>query len=301
MRARRPMLADTDGTREIWPAFTDVMSTLALILFVIVLLSYVRSLIAAKQIDAFQHQIASSERALGSLHAQIDIEQRELADTKSKVEEQGVALAASDRELEGLRGQLQNIAVLRLGVLQKLESALAAQIDPHAEASTSAVTIGDSGDLVLSEKLLFEYNSYAIKKDARPILDTLAKALGNVLDDPDVRANIDTIIIQGHTDERGSAALNWDLSAKRATAVLDYLFQANDALARSYGSYFAAAAYSKFRPIDTGNTEDAYQRNRRIEISVVPKDDNVRRVVEEYLKTQPPPPAPPAPGAAPQP
>jgi chemotaxis protein MotB len=288
VRARRPLIADHDGTREIWPAFTDVMSTLALILFVIVLLSYVRSLISAKQLDAFQHQIASSQQELRSLRIQIDAEQRELAYSKAKVEEQGAALAASDKELEAVRDQLQSIAVLRLGVLQKLQRAIEAQMGPRESGAPEAVTIGDTGNIVINEKLVFEYDSYAVKPEARPLLDSLARALGAVLDDPDVRANIDTIVIQGHTDERGSTAVNWDLSAKRATAVLNYLFDANESLARSYGSYFSASAYSKFRPINPAKTEEAYQQNRRIELAVVPKDDNVRKVVDEYLNAQHP-------------
>ena len=50
MRTRRRLLSDFEGTREIWPAFTDVMSTMALIMFVLVLLAYVRNLIAEKRL-----------------------------------------------------------------------------------------------------------------------------------------------------------------------------------------------------------------------------------------------------------
>ena len=138
-------------------------------------------------------------------------------------------------------------------MLNKLKQAIEAQLGPSNPSGAELVTIGDNGNIVINESLVFEYDSYAIKKEARPLLDTLARALGNVLADADVRANIDTIVIQGHTDERGSASFNWDLSARRATAVLDYLFEANTALADSYGSYFSASAYSKFRPINRGD------------------------------------------------
>jgi chemotaxis protein MotB len=154
------------------------------------------------------------------------------------------------------------------------------------------VLIGDNGNIVINESLVFEINSYAIKPEAKPLLDALAVALGNVLGDASVRENVDTIVIQGHTDERGADSLNWDLSAKRANAVLAYLFSANRVLADSYGRYFAASAYSKFRPLDPGKTEAAYQQNRRIEISVVPKDANIRKVIDEYVQ---------AVGAAPRP
>ena len=101
-------------------------------------------------------------------------------------------------------------------------------------------------------------------------------------------------LIQGHTDERGSASFNSDLSAKRATAVLNYLFDADKTLSDSYGSYFAASAYSKFRPLNPDKNEAAYQQNRRIEIAVIPKDDNVRKVIDDYMRQiAPASPAPP--------
>ncbi|HEY3818187.1 MAG TPA: OmpA family protein [Polyangiaceae bacterium] len=295
MRRRRLLLSEHEGTREIWPAFTDVMSTLALILFVLVLLSFVRSLVSSKRLEAFQRQIAASALELEGLRGEIQAGKAELAASQATLQRQQAVITDSDRQLDTLRTQLQSIAVLRVAVLNKLKQAIEAQLGPSNPSGTALVTIGDNGDIVINESLVFEYNSYAIKKEGKPLLDTLAKALANVLADPDVRANIDTILIQGHTDERGSASVNWDLSARRATAVLDYLFEADKTLADSYGSYFAASAYSKFRPIDRAATEPAYQRNRRIEISVIPRDDNVRKVIDDYMRGTPVPPPPVAP------
>lgn len=284
MRNRRQLLSDHEGTREIWPSFTDVMSTMALILFVLVLLAYVRNLVSSKRLAAFQLQIESSESELKTLRAEIQARKSELEVSQAKLRDQQAVVADSNRQLDTLRTQLQSIAVLRVSVLNKLKQAIQAELGPTNESGADLVTIGDNGNVVINESLVFEYGSYAIKKEARPVLDTLARALGNVLADPDVRANIDTIRIQGHTDERGSASFNWDLSARRATAVLDYLFQANPQLADSYGGYFSASAYSKFRPIDPAKTEDAYQRNRRIEIAVIPRDENVRKVIDDYVR-----------------
>lgn len=283
MRKRRRLLSDHEGEREVWPAFTDVMSTLSLILFVLVLLSYVRSLTASKRLEAFQRQIDASQQELGSLRAEIRSGRAELATSQARLREQQATVADTNQMVDALRTQLQSIAVLRVGVLTKLKQAIETELGRTNDAGPEIVTIGDNGNIVINESLVFEYDSYAIKKEAKPLLDTLARALGSVLADANVRANIDTILIQGHTDERGSASFNSDLSAKRATAVLDYLFEANTVLSESYGSYFAASAYSKFRPINPGKTEAAYQQNRRIEIAVVPKDDNVRKVIDEYL------------------
>ena len=284
MRYRRPLLSDIDGTREIWPAFTDVMSTMALIMFVLVLLAYVRNLIGEKRMEEFRQRIAASERELRSVQAEVLAGKAELAASQSKLREQQMVVADSNRQLGTLRTQLQSIAVLRLSVLEKLKSAIETQLGRTSPTSGQIATIGNNGDIAVNESLVFEYNSYAIKKQAKPFLDSLAKALGNLLADDQVRENIDTVVIQGHTDERGSASFNWDLSAKRATAVLDYLFQSNKTLADTYGSYFAASAFSKFRPINPAKAEAAYQQNRRIEISVVPRDANVRKVIENYMQ-----------------
>ena len=284
MRYRRPLLSDIAGTREIWPAFTDVMSTMALIMFVLVLLAYVRNLIGEKRMEEFRQRIAASERELRSVQAEVLAGKAELAASQSKLREQQMVVADSNRQLGTLRTQLQSIAVLRLSVLEKLKTAIETQLGRTSPTSGQIATIGNNGDIAVNESLVFEYNSYAIKKQAKPFLDSLAKALGNLLADDQVRENIDTVVIQGHTDERGSASFNWDLSAKRATAVLDYLFQSNKTLADTYGSYFAASAFSKFRPINPAKAEAAYQQNRRIEISVVPRDANVRKVIENYMQ-----------------
>jgi chemotaxis protein MotB len=298
MRNRRRLLSDHEGTREIWPAFTDVMSTMALILFVLVLLSYVRSLVSSKRIEAYQRQIDASELQLRTLYGEIQAGRSELAVSQATLQAQQAVIADTNRQLDSVRARLQDIAVLRVSVLTKLKQALESQLAAGDAGGSALVTIDGNGDILINESLVFEYDSYAIKKEARSLLDSLATALGNVLADPDVRANIDTIVIQGHTDERGSDALNWDLSARRATAVVEYLLQANRSLSDAYARYFSASAYSKYRPIDPTATEAAYQRNRRIEISIVPRDDNVRKVIEEYVESAHPP-VPPAPQRAP--
>ena len=287
------MLSSPADTGEVWPAFTDVMSTMAIVLFVLVLLAYVRNLVASKQLAALQRQIDVSARQLTALDAEIKAGRAALAASQARLRDQQLVLDDSNRQLDTLRLQLQSIAVLRVSVLDKVKQAIEAELGPRTADGAALVSIGNNGNVVVNESVVFEYGSYAIKKEAKPLLDTLARALGKVLGDADIRTNVDTILIQGHTDERGSTSYNWELSAKRATAVLDYLFEANKTLAESYGSYFAASAYSKFRPIDPAKGEDAYQKNRRIEISVIPKDDNVRKVIEDYTRAvTPPPPAP---------
>jgi chemotaxis protein MotB len=74
--------------------------------------------------------------------------------------------------------------------------------------------------------------------------------------------------VDGHTDKRplsgaGKFATNWDLSAARAIAVVRYL--------QSKGmppEHLLAAGFGENQPLDLGDTEDAFKRNRRIELKL---------------------------------
>jgi chemotaxis protein MotB len=311
MRNRRQQLLSDEGTENFWPSFTDLISTISMILFVLVLLAYIQNLISGKNLElvraelnqALQHLAGSQqqiERAgskLRTLAAEIEAGQAQLRSSQARIEEQQSVITDSNRELTDVRSRLQGIAVLRLDVLQKVKQSIDAQLKAAGTTGATLARIAENGNIVIDESLVFEYNSHTIKPAGRPFLNMLAKAFANVLQDANVRQNIDVILVQGHTDSRGSVAYNRDLSAKRANVVLDYMFEANKTLDQSYGSYFASSAYSEFRPLNTGTTEAAYQQNRRIEISVVLKDAGTREVIDQYMRNQNP--ALQAPGSAP--
>lgn len=295
-----------EGTENFWPSFTDLTSTIALILFVFVLLAFIQNLISGRNLEFLRAQLDDTAKRLESSHlevsrsekklmlletelnktmAEIEAGRTRLALSEEQVDEQKEIIAESNRELGTLRAKLQGIAVLRVDVLSKVKKHLEAELGDTAQQGEPLVRIADNGNIVLNESLLFEYDSYKIKKNGKRLLKTLSQAFANLLGDPGVRENIDVILVQGHTDDRGSAAYNRELSAKRSGAVLNYMFEVSSKLGESYGAYFASSAYSEFRPVSSEKTEDAYEQNRRIEISLVLKDANVQRVIDNYLKS----------------
>lgn len=299
MRARRRLLLVEEPEENFWPSFADLTSTISLILFVLVLLAYLQNLISGKNLQhvnaelaatmerlrGSQEQITASQNRLRLLAAEIEAGQEQLKLSEVRVQDQQEVIAQSTRELAELRAKLQGIAVLRLEVLQKVKASLESQLRAERGAFAPTVSIAENGNIVIDESLLFEVNAYTIKKNGRPFIASLANAFASALADPSVRANIDAVLVQGHTDERGTVAYNRDLSAKRANAVLDYMFDANANLERVYGSYFASSAYSELRPVSEDKNEAAYTRNRRIEIAVVLKDATVRSVIDEYFRS----------------
>jgi chemotaxis protein MotB len=310
MRSRRRLGSEEETSLgDIWPSFADVTATIALIFFALVLLSYVRDLVSSRRLAAFEAQIQTSERRLRLLEGDLSRTRLEIATGQARlsrsekdVADQQQVITASALELATLRSRLSGIALLRVDVLDRVKRALETELGNLTKQGTPLVRIGDNGNIVINEGVVFESSSYELKPEGKALLGTLAVALENVLSDERVRENIDAMLVQGHTDERGSSAYNFDLSAKRANAVLNHMFETNPRLEQSYGSFFAASAYSKFRPLNPAKTEEAYEQNRRIELSLVLKDANVRRVIDEYTASVTPngtPTAPPANAPAP--
>lgn len=305
MKIRRRNFRKTAEAENFWPSFTDLISTIALVLFFLMLLAYLQNIISGKNLEFAQRQVIDTQRQLEVANAEIsqaeknlrlimdrledvkaEVEEGEIALTLSErqIEEQRQIIAESNRELGDLRMRLTGIALLRLEVLEQVKANIEAELGRTNVAGEELVSIADNGNIVINEGLVFNYNSYAIKPEGRDLLAQMATAMERVLDDRVTRANIDAISIQGHTDSTGSPAYNRDLSTKRATAVVTFMMDTNPGLERKYGAYFAASGYSEFRPIASNQTETGRAQNRRIEIAIILKDDQVRNIIDDYLE-----------------
>jgi len=96
----------------------------------------------------------------------------------------------------------------------------------------------------------FDFDSYALRDDARTALDHDAKLL---------RDNADAkLTVEGHCDERGTAEYNQALGERRAQAARDYLVNAGIDASR-----LKVVSYGKERPFDPGHDESAWSKNRR--------------------------------------
>jgi peptidoglycan-associated lipoprotein len=117
------------------------------------------------------------------------------------------------------------------------------------EAATSAARDA------LTEIVFFEYDSDEITPTAEQKLDSKAAVLRA---NPGVRLRI-----EGHADQRGSTEYNLALGQRRAEAVRAYLVNLG-----IDGSRLSTLSYGKEKPLEEGDSEEAYARNRRAEFSV---------------------------------
>lgn len=114
----------------------------------------------------------------------------------------------------------------------------------------------DKKDVLTAEEkailkdILFDYDKYDIRPDARPVLDGIASWMNK-------NSNIN-IITEGHCDERGTNEYNLALGEKRAKAARDYLVSLGVSTLR-----ITIVTYGEEKPLCTEQNEDCWQRNRR--------------------------------------
>ncbi len=125
----------------------------------------------------------------------------------------------------------------------------------------------------LDEQLLFKTGQWVVDPKGQQALSNLAEVLAQ---NPDIN-----VMVEGHTDNvpmKGSGEVkdNWDLSVMRSTAVIRILLKNKDVDPKRITS----AGHGEFFPIDDANTPEARQKNRRTEIILTPKLDELFKILE---------------------
>lgn len=317
---------ETGGEQGFWPSYADMMSAVALILFFLMLLSYIQNLVTGndlqntqevlaqtkEQVQLAEDQLAGLTDDLKKKQDQLEdyavqiVQQKEEMEAQEKLigQQEAYLLAAND-ELTEMRSQMQTIAVLRLSILEQIRESIV-----EVMGDASKVSIGDNGNIILSDSVLFDMGSSEIKEDSAGVLGELIDVFYQFLSDEENAKYVDSIVISGHTDITGTAESNRILSTDRANSVLNYLLLGKNGILNGYSSYFCAAGYGATRPVASNDTEEGKAANRRIEISMILKDDTVLSIVENYLALELPgtdtgatagPEPTPAPTASPEP
>jgi len=126
----------------------------------------------------------------------------------------------------------------------------------------------------LADKLLFPSGSIVINDKGKQALQQLAAVLNK---QPEI-----TIAVEGHTDDKkvinlGQIKDNWDLSVLRATSVTRYLTEVE----KIDPQRLTATGKSQYQPVDPADTEEARAKNRRIEIVLSPKLDELYNLISK--------------------
>ena len=194
------------------------------------------------------------------------------------------ALAAEQSRLDKLKSDLQSSSQ-RLSELENLMAAKDANMRKLKETLSKALNSFEGKGLTVHQKngkvyvsmenkLLFSSGSWAVGAEGRRAVVEVGKVLAA---NPDI-----AVLIEGHTDDdayggSGPIADNWDLSTKRATVIVNILGE-NKGINRQN---LTAAGRSEYAPLSSNSTADGKAKNRRIEIILTPKLDQISKMLNE--------------------
>ncbi len=205
---------------------------------------------ALAQVEILNQQIAAMRRQLAAIEAALDASEKKDKELQNKIADLGQRLNLA------LANKVKELSQYRSDFFGKLRQILGNRPDVRV--------VGDR--FVLQSELFFDTGKADLKPEALVELDKVANALTEL--EKQIPTDIAWVLrVDGHTDVRpitgGQFKSNWDLSAARAIAVVQYLVGKGVSPQR-----LVAAGFGEFQPIDTGTTEEAYRKNRRIEFKL---------------------------------
>lgn len=202
--------------------------------------------------------------------------EKELTDLQERLNEQAAELQAKQDSLDKYAASLAD--------LQKILAQKDAEVRALKDKVSNALKNFEGSGLKVEQrngkvyvsmdnKLLFASAKWEVKAEGQAALKELAKVL-----ESDSTINV---LIEGHTDNlayngSGQVRDNWDLSVMRATSVVKLILANGDIDPKR----LSASGRGEFFPIDSADTDEARAKNRRTEIILTPKLDELFQIID---------------------
>jgi len=175
-------------------------------------------------------------------------------------------------DLNTTKNRIRNLTGIKVKVIARLSEALGSDmsIDPN------------SGNLRLSSSVLFDKGSSELKEEAKPeFRRTLERYFAVLLRDKNIRENLESIVIEGHTDSDGGYLYNLELSQARAQAVMEFINSWNEDA--DLERFLVASGRSYTMPILRDGVEDK-DASRRIEIKFSISNKEAIDEIQKFLE-----------------
>ena len=218
-------------------------------------------------VGQLKQQIDGLNKKINDLNSQAGALSTDAADKASRLNKTQEQLAEERKQLQQLQALMDQQKKATQEIRKKMSDAL---VGFNSNELTVAIKNGKVY-VSLSENLLFPSGSAVVNPKGKEALGKLAEVLN-------VNADI-TVNIEGHTDSipiRGKYKDNWDLSTARATAIVriltvDYKVDPTRVI---------ASGHSQYDPVQTNSTPEGRAFNRRTEIILSPKLDELFKLLE---------------------
>ncbi|HEX7414096.1 MAG TPA: OmpA family protein [Bacteroidia bacterium] len=228
-------------------------------------------------------QLTNSEKDNAKLSGDLEMTKAQLLKKQDELNALSIQLNKQKESLDALSAQLK-LREKRVNeledVLKQKDEAAAALKKKLSDALYSfegkGLTITQKNGKIyvsMDESLLFASGKTAVEPKGIEALKNLAKVLDQ---NPDIN-----IMVEGHTDDvpmhgNGDIKDNWDLSVMRATSVTKIILQSSPNISQKR---ISAAGRGEFFPLDAAKTPEARKKNRRTEIILTPKLDELLKVL----------------------
>lgn len=204
------------------------------------------------QLEAKEKAMAAEQARLNKLKADLDASSKRLSELEAYI-------AAKDASMKKLKETL----------LKSLKAFDGKGLTVHEKDGKVYVS--------MENKLLFQTGSWAVNSEGKTAVVEVGKVLAQ---NPDL-----SVLIEGHTDDDkitgnlgGGIESNWDLSTKRATAIVNILSE-NKGINKQN---LTAAGRGEFAPLMSNDTPEGKAKNRRIEIILTPKLDEISKMLKDF-------------------
>jgi chemotaxis protein MotB len=203
---------------------------------------------AQRRVEMLNQQILTLRQQLADIAKALDVSEQRTKEQDVQITELGKRLNAA------LASKVEELARYRSEFFGRLREVLGTRQDIQI--------VGDR--FVFQSEVLFDSGSAEVSKPGEDQLDVLATTL--ILIANDIPKELNWVLrVDGFTDKRPIASpqfpSNWELSTARAVAVVKYLITKGIP-----AEHLAAAGFAEFAPLDPADTEEAYRKNRRIEM-----------------------------------
>ncbi len=226
-----------------------------------------------KRVENYNQKINSLKNVNSGLKQENDI----------KLDMVGNTAVISNKTRERMRETLAKVDAADLAEAKTLKDSLNLAISYNLKNKMNTSDLNNSDDINIdidqtvvmisvSDKLLFNTASYRVKKGAYSLVEKLANVINS---EPSM-----DVMIEGHTDSRtinnASVQDNWDLSVIRSTSLVRELIK-NGVDAKR----IIASGRGEFFPISDNDNKDGRAKNRRSEIILSPKLDELYNLIKE--------------------
>jgi chemotaxis protein MotB len=209
------------------------------------------------ELQATREDLQKREDKLNTLQSDLEKERARLGKLNDDI-------AAKDAQLRNL----QSILHSKDSAANALKARLSAALKGFEGNGLTIVQRDGKIYVSLDEQLLFELGKFEVNPKGAEALKKLASVLEK---NPDIN-----ILVEGHTDNTGSAKFNWKLSTDRALSISSILLENP----KIDGKRVTAAGRGQFSPIDDNGTAQGRTKNRRCEIVLSPKLDELFKLIE---------------------